>query len=82
MTKYYTNKILVDMLEKLSIEQIMEIKEELKEKISESEHFQYLCDVAIGKINERQRREIFAEFIRKKNAPSSATNTEQGNVTD
>ena len=80
--RYYTNETLIGMLEKLSIEQIEEVKKEFKKIYPESHIYLYLCDLAIGRIQVRQRREEFVNLIEKyKNAPSDAGTPEQGNAT-
>lgn len=73
----YSNGKLLDMLMKLSINQIEEVREQHKKLYPESSTYLLLCSYAISLKKAEQKKEEFALLIEKvKNAPSDATNIE------
>ena len=74
------NDILAMLLE-LDIEQIEEVQRRHREKYPNERRFAANCQCAIGiKRGQQQTREFVALIEEVKNAPSGATNTEQGNM--
>lgn len=75
MKKQYEDFALVEMLSKLEIEQIDEIRKEFAEQYPDSSHFRLLCSIAKGKVKNREKRIEFVSLIEQyKNTPSDATN--------
>lgn len=75
-------KDIIDMLMELETEQIKEVQRKYKEKYPDDRQFSAKCQIAISMKKAQKRTNDFISLIENvKSAPSSATNTEQGNET-
>lgn len=78
MERYYSNEVLLKMLQKLEVEQIQQIDKEFTQKYPESREFSHLCYLALGlKESERRKNEFVALIEQFKNTPPDAATSSE-----
>lgn len=80
----YNDSQLENMLMGLEVSQIKKIRDEYQREHPQERTFIAMCECAIGRKKDQQRRKEFAELIQKvknESAPSGVGSTEQGNET-